>query len=122
MTSIKDLKYEKQIDQLVYKLYGLAKEMGTHHLGFASDVVFKTYGFTFGRVVAANAADMTLPVGPLVKFRDGTLVNDQGTILVISDGKKIGFRSMNALLTRGYVLKNAINAKLDAYEASPAVD
>ncbi|HLD56570.1 MAG TPA: hypothetical protein VJA00_03020, partial [Candidatus Omnitrophota bacterium] len=91
-------------------------------LGFASDVVFSTYGFTFGRVVAANAADMALPVGPLVKFRDGTLVNDQGTIYVISDGKKLGFRSMNALLTRGYALKNVINGRVDAYEASAALD
>ena len=91
-------------------------------MGFESEAVFKTYGFTFGRVVAANAADMALPVGPLVKFRDGTLVNDQGTIYVISDGKKLGFRSMNALNTRGYAIKNAIQAKIDVYETGVALD
>ncbi|OGE75967.1 MAG: hypothetical protein A3C85_00705 [Candidatus Doudnabacteria bacterium RIFCSPHIGHO2_02_FULL_48_21] len=90
--------------------------------GFESEAVFTTYGFTFGRVVASNAADMTLPTGPLVKFRDGTLVNDQGTVYVISDGKKLGFRNMNALTSRGYAVKNSIKATLDSYEVGNVIE
>lgn len=91
-------------------------------LGFQSEAVFKTYGFTFGRVVAANAADMALPEGALVKFRDGTLINDQGAIYIISDGKKLGFRNMNALTSRGYQIKNAITAKLESYDPGQVIE
>lgn len=86
-------------------------------LGFQSEAAFKTYGFTFGRVVAANAADMALPEGALVKFRDGTLINDQGTIYIISDGKKLGFRNMSALTSWGYQVKNAITVRLESYDS-----
>src|SRR3989344_252649 len=91
-------------------------------MGFESEAVFKTYGFTFGRVVASNATDMALPTGPLVKFRDGTLVNDNGTVYVVSDGKKLGFRNMNALTSRGYAIKNSIKATLNSYEVGNVIE
>jgi hypothetical protein len=95
---------------------------GSERQGFQSEAVFKTYGFSFAKVVSANAEDMALTQGVLVKFRDGTLVNDNGTIYVISDGKKLGLKSMNALTTRGYNLKNAIQASLQSYEAGASLD
>ena len=91
-------------------------------MGFESEAVFRTYGFTFGRVVAANAADNALQVGSKVKLRDGTLVNDRGTVFVISDGMKLGFRTMDALTSRGYKLSNAISAQLDLYEIGASIE
>lgn len=91
-------------------------------MGFESEAVFRTYGFTFSRVVVANTADMGLPEGSRVKFRDGTLVNDNGAVYVISDGKKIGFRTMNALTSRGYQIDNSISAQLNNYDTGQVLD
>ena len=83
--------------------------------------MFRTYGFTFDRVVKANAADIALPAGPLVKLRDGTLVNDSGSYWIISDGKKLMFSSADDLAARGYEASNAITANLSAYESDGLV-
>lgn len=85
--------------------------------GFQSEAVFKTYGFSFARVVPANAADKALPVGELVKFRDGTLVLDGGNYYIISSGKKVMFTSTSTMQTYGYKPANAISASLSAYES-----
>ena len=86
-------------------------------LGFESEAVFKTYGFSFSKVVTSNAADMALPVGPLVKFRDGTLVKDGTYYYLITDGKKSQFASTSALTSLGYKTSNAISASLSSYTA-----
>ena len=90
--------------------------IGGKRMGFESEQVFHTYGFTFGRVVAANQADINLPAGEKVKFRDGTLINDNGTIYVISNSKKLGLTSFAVFLNRGYSLTSVISADLAAYE------
>lgn len=84
--------------------------------GFQSAEVFFTYGFTFDKVVPANDADLALSEGPLVKYRDGTLINDGGVYFLISDGKKKSFASVEALTNAGYKAENAISASLAAYE------
>ncbi len=84
--------------------------------GFESMAVFNTYGFTLGRVVKANPGDLQLPTGPLVKFRDGTLVKDGGNYYLISDGKKLQFASAGALSSLGYKVANAVSASLSGYE------
>jgi len=66
-------------------------------------------------VVTANAADMLLPEGPLVKFRDGTLVPDGAEYYLISDGRKLQVASASDLTSRGYKEHNAITASLGAY-------
>lgn len=83
--------------------------------GFESEAVFKTYGFSFDRTVRANAADLAIPTSSAVKFRDGTLVIQNGAIYLISDGKKLVFSSMNALTSRGYKASNAISANVSSY-------
>jgi hypothetical protein len=88
---------------------------GNQRRGFESEAVFNTYGFSFGKIVPANAADMALAEGSLVKFRDGTLVLDQGTYYLISDGGKLSFASANDLTDRGYSLANVITGSLGNY-------
>ena len=62
-----------------------------------------------------------MPVGHFVKLRDGTLVNDNGSYYIISDGKKLMFSSSNDLSARGYRTSNAIAADLSAYESGETV-
>jgi hypothetical protein len=83
--------------------------------GFESQQVFDTYGFTYNLVVKANTADMLLPTGPLVKFRDGTLVNDKNSQYLISDGKKRMFSTAYRASELGYNVNNFINASLESY-------
>jgi hypothetical protein len=85
--------------------------------GFESLTVFNTYGFTFDRVVPTNAADMALPVGSLVKLRDGTLVSQVGVTYIISDGLKVSFASGAALTSRGYNPANVVPADVSGYTA-----
>ena len=90
--------------------------------GFESMNVFNTYGFKLGDVARANAADIALTEGAIVKFRDGTLVNDGGTYYLVSDGKKLSFSSTTDLTTRGYKTSNAISASLAAYTGNGSVE
>ncbi len=84
-------------------------------LGFESEQVFRTYGFTFDRLVPANSADMALEVGDLVKFRDGTLVRFQDKLYIVSDSKKYEFSSEQIFAQLGYKLSNVIAASLTNY-------
>ncbi len=90
--------------------------------GFESLAVFNTYGFAITRIVKINAADLALPEGPLVKFRDGTLVKDGEKYYLISDGKKLEFASVTVLTAQGYKISNAINASLAGYTAGPNIE
>ena len=89
--------------------------------GFESMQVFNTYGFSLGDVTKANPADIALPQGPLVKFRDGTLVKDGNVYYLISDGKAKTFSSASSLASWGYKTANAISASLSAYEKGEAI-
>lgn len=84
--------------------------------GFESMAVFNTYGFSLSRVVKANTADLLLSVGSLVKFRDGTLVRDNGSYYIISNGQKLLFASVAVLTGKGFKTSNAIDASLDNYQ------
>lgn len=89
--------------------------------GFESEAVFKTYGFSYNRVVAANAADKALPGGELVKFRDGTLVQHNGFNYFISNGQKLPFTTPESLTNRGYKVSNSISADISSYPIGSAI-
>lgn len=88
---------------------------------FESAAVFNTYGFDFQKIVPANTADLALPVGSAVKFRDGTLVNESGIYYIISNGKKKKFASAETLSSNGYKLSNAITADIASYSSDSDV-
>lgn len=85
-------------------------------MGFPSQAVFNSYGFSSSRVVSANAADQALPKGAVLTFRDGTLIKDKtsGAYYIMSNGKKRAFSSQNALKSAGYSANNVIKADLSA--------
>lgn len=91
-------------------------------MGFESEQVFNTYGFSFGRVVDATSGDLSLPEGAKVKFRDGTLAKDVDCNYLISDGKKMMFANIDALISRGYKLENLVVAALSDYEAGETLE
>lgn len=95
---------------------------GSQRQGFESAAVFNTYGFSFNKIVPANSNDLALSVGSLVKFRDGTLVNDGENYYLISDGRKQLFVSTTTLLSQGYHLHNVIQANLSSYTLSSKID
>ena len=88
---------------------------GSLRLGFESEAVFNTYGFSWSKIVTANSADLALSEGSLVKFRDGTLVYDGGNYYLVSGGQKLMFTSTSDMSLRGYQASNAITASLSAY-------
>jgi len=90
--------------------------------GFESAEVYFTYGFDFAKIVPANDADMALSIGSLVKFRDGTLVNDAGMYFIISEGQKRRFSSIAQLNSLGYNEINLISADLSIYTEGSAIE
>jgi hypothetical protein len=71
--------------------------------------VYKTWG---GTIYKATTADLAKPTGSIVAPKNGSLINDHGTIYIISQGQKQGFTSMAAFTGRGYKLKNVVNADI----------
>jgi hypothetical protein len=70
---------------------------------------FTSYGFnTLSNIQIANSADFTIPPGTFVAPMDGSLINDHGTIWVISKGQKLGFTNEAAFIGLGYSYANVI--------------
>ena len=65
---------------------------------------------------------MALPQGPLVKFRDGTLVLDSGSYYIISEGKKRRFIDLDQLQSLGYDSINLIQASLVNYAEGQSIE
>ena len=58
--------------------------------GFPSANVFLSNGYEWDNVVPANSVDLALSQGANLMLRDGTLVNDGGTVYIISNGQERG--------------------------------
>ena len=77
---------------------------------YASSLAFTSYGFnSFSNVVQANSADLALPDGPFVPPMDGTIINDDSTIYVVSNGQREGFSSGRAFSGQGYSFSNVVH-------------
>ncbi len=79
---------------------------------YTSAGAFLSYGYnSWATVVPANSYDMALLVGQnnvpgggaqFIPPRDGALINDHGTVYIITDGHKVGFASAQIFLEFGY--------------------
>ncbi|OGE84579.1 MAG: hypothetical protein A2846_04885 [Candidatus Doudnabacteria bacterium RIFCSPHIGHO2_01_FULL_49_9] len=74
----------------------------TGRKGVPSPGVLYSYGASFGDVVAANAADLTLANEGNATFRTGALVNDGGTIYAATMTAKRGFPSASCYTDFGF--------------------
>lgn len=71
---------------------------------YTSAGAFTSYKFnSWGSVVPANAVDMSLPTSSaFIPPRNGSLINDNGTVYLITDGQRVGFANEQAFLGLGY--------------------
>ncbi len=89
---------------------------------FSTPEIYHSYGYIFGMARNINSEEIKLPKISQVPYRDGTLVNDRGTIFLISEGKKYGFKTMQGFLNRGYKLKVSIKGSTDGYDNAENYD
>lgn len=101
-------------DGTVYRIEGSGR------YPYTSAGAFLSYGFNrWADVVPATSGDMALslpqytPSGSsqltayYIPPRNGSLINDKGTIYLITNGQRIGFASSQAFLGLGYSFANA---------------
>jgi hypothetical protein len=90
---------------------------GATRLPFTSAGAFQSYGFlSWGQVMDANTADMSLPVGSFIAPRDGSIFcasvtkgsDVKGECSLITGGMKAAFTSSAVFAGQGFSFKNAI--------------
>jgi len=76
---------------------------------YTSAGAFLSYGFnSWSNVVPASPEDLALPTGAFVPPMDGSLINDNGTVYLITNGQRAGFTSAANFLGLGYAWSNVI--------------
>ncbi|MEZ4180397.1 MAG: phosphodiester glycosidase family protein [Candidatus Doudnabacteria bacterium] len=61
-----------------------------------------SYNLTFDQLIPANQADLNLPEGATLGFNSGSLINDQGTVWIVSENNKSSFDSAECFLSFGF--------------------
>ncbi len=76
---------------------------------YTSAGAFLSYGFnSWDQVVPASTEDLALPNGSYVPPMDGSLINDNGTVYLMTNGQRAGFTSAANFTGLGYSFKNVI--------------
>jgi hypothetical protein len=76
---------------------------------YTSAGAFLSYGFnSWAGVQAASPEDLALPTGSYVPPMDGSLINDQGTVYIMTNGSRAGFTSAAVFTGLGYSFSNVI--------------
>lgn len=101
-------------DGTVYRI-----DEGNRRSPYTSEGAFLSYKFnSWSNVVSANVQDMNLPrstyspcglTNPITYYippRSGSLINDQGTVYLITNGARAGFASQQAFSELGYSFSN----------------
>ena len=102
-------------DGTIYRIFGGSR------LPYTSAGAFLTYGFnSFNDVVNANSADMQLPIATIsssqtgqvvpafIAPRNGSLIDDNGTVYIITNGERQGFSSASVFTGLGYSFSNVM--------------
>lgn len=82
---------------------------------FPSAEIFRSYGYDFNMALPGTALDQRLATLANLKYRDGSLINDNGTIFLVSEGRKFGFKSWSGFLSSGYSASSVIEGSLAGY-------
>src|ERR1035437_9081446 len=84
---------------------------------------FLSFGFnSFNTVLMPNQDEQNLPTGAFVYPMEGSLINDHGTVYVISSGKRAGFTKAAVFLGLGYKWSNVIVGDTSFMSALPPID
>ena len=76
---------------------------------YTSAGAFLSYRFnSWANVTPATPDDLNLPSGSFVPPMDGSLINDHGTVYIITSGARAAFTSAQVFLGLGYSFGNAI--------------
>jgi len=90
---------------------------------YTSAGAFLSYGFnSWSNVVAASAEDIALPQGSFVPPADGSVINDKGTIYVITNGQRAGIANPSAFLGLGYTWSQAMSGDTSFLTTLPAIN
>ena len=98
------------------------KMMDGQRMGFPTANTFLSHGYDWDQIVPANSADLALPQGANVMFADGSLVNDNGTIFMVSEGQKRGFTTASVFTGLGYSFANALTGDLSGVTTGANID
>jgi len=91
-------------------------------IAYPSAAVFTSYGFnSWANVAPATSEDMKLSINGLMPYADGNLVNDQGTIYVISNGIKHGIASASVFLFLGYNWGSVVSGGTSFMQSGPVI-
>jgi hypothetical protein len=95
---------------------------GSSKRPYTSAGAFLSYGFnSWGTVVSASAEDLALPTGAFVPPMDGSLINDMGTVYLITNGQRAGFTSAANFLGLGYSFSNVIAGDTSFLTSAPLI-
>ncbi len=115
---------------------GLAPSMAKERVPYTSAGAFLSYKFnSWSKVVPANSSDMALPLAKVnagtslektefIPPRDGSLINDKGTVYLITNygGSRAGFASSDAFLSLGYSFSNVYPGDTSFLNTLPAIN
>jgi hypothetical protein len=83
---------------------------------------FSSYGFNnFPGIKTATAGDLALPIGTFMPPANGSLINDNGTIYLITHEKKAAFTSATVFNALGYSFANVIAGDVSFVPAVAAI-
>jgi len=90
---------------------------------YTSAGAFLSYGFnSWSNVVPASPEDLALPTGAFVPPMDGSLINDMGTVYLMTNGQRAGFTSAANFLGLGYAWSNVIPGDTSFMTSAPLIN
>src|SRR5579872_864009 len=88
---------------------------------YSSAGAFLSYGNSFSSIVPATDGDLALPQGAIMPPRDGSVINDKGTVYLITNGGRSGFASSQVFTALGYKWSQVINADTSFLPTLPPI-
>jgi hypothetical protein len=82
---------------------------------FPSEAVYRSWGYDFSMVTEVNIEDAKREAVAPIKFRDGSVVSDAGTVYLVSGGAKFGFKTWEGFLSAGYSPSVILEGSLAEY-------
>jgi len=90
---------------------------------YTSAGAFLSFGYNkFSDVLPASQVEQDLPTGTFIRPANGSLINDHGTVWLITDGKRAGFTKASVFLGLGYSFKNVAAGDVSFMDQLPPID
>ncbi len=84
---------------------------------------FLSYAFnSSSKIEPGNSADEALTTGSFLPPQDGALINDKGTVYIITKGQRAGFSTEQAFTNLGYKFSNVIPGDTSFLSTLPVIN